>query len=277
MLELTRRAPTTHGATPRLAMSSTIRLFLAALLGASCMPLAAGARPQAPRLYITTENAPPASMREGSQVTGIDTDKVRAIMARTRVAHTIELLPWKRAYATALQRPDGCVFSTTRTPERERLFKWIGPIDEAEWVLMGRADRHFPLRSLEDARALRIGTYYGDARDQYLRARGFEVDPAPNDLLNPPKLLVNRIDLWAASRRPGSSVLAQHGWSRQIVPVLSFKRVRVFLACNRAVPDALVARMNGALEGMARDGTMRHIERKYESAPRLARARASAN
>jgi polar amino acid transport system substrate-binding protein len=277
MLELTRRAPTTHGAPPRLAMSSTIRLFLAALLGASCMPLAAGARPQSPRLYLTTESAAPGSMREENKVTGSDTDKVRAIMARTGVAHTIELLPWKRAYATALQRPDGCVFSTTRTPERERLFKWIGPIDEAEWVLMGRADRRFQLRSLEDARALRIGTYHGDARDQYLRARGFEVDPAPNDLLNPPKLLVNRIDLWAATRRPGSSMLAQHAWSRQIVPVLRFNRVQMYLACNRAVPDGLVARMNAALEGMAREGTMRHIERQYEGAPPPARARGSVN
>jgi polar amino acid transport system substrate-binding protein len=248
---------------------SMIPLFFAALLGAGCMPVSAAARsqPQAPRLYITTESAAPSSMREGNEVTGIDTDKVRGIMARTGVGHTIELLPWKRAYNAALQRPDGCVFSTTRTPERERLFKWVGPIDEAEWVLMGRADRSFQLHSLEDARALRIGTYHGDARDQYLRARGFEVDPAPNDLLNPPKLLVNRIDLWAATRRPGSRVLAQHGWSRQIVPVLSFNRVGMYLACNRAVPDALVERMNEALEAMARDGTLRHIERKYEGAP----------
>jgi polar amino acid transport system substrate-binding protein len=243
---------------------TTIRLLLTALLGALSMPLRAAQTPT-PQLYIATENAAPASMRAGGTVIGSDTDKVRAIMARTGVAHTIELLPWKRAYATALQRPDGCVFSTTRTAERERLFKWIGPIDQAEWVLMGRADRRFQLQGLEDARALRIGTYHGDARDQYLRARGFEVDPAPNDLLNPPKLLANRIDLWAATRRPGSRVLAQHGWSRQIVPLLSFNRVGMYLACNRALPDALVARMNAALQGMVRDGTSGHIERKYDS------------
>lgn len=228
------------------------------------------------RLYIATENVARASTPKGSEVTAIDTDKVRELMARTGTAHLIEQLPWKRAYAAALRRPDGCVFSTTRTPEREQLFKWIGPLDEAEWVLMGRADRNLQLQSLEDARALRIGTYDGDARDHYLRARGFEVDPAPNDLLNPPKLLANRIDLWAASRRPGSNVLAQHGWSAQIVPVLSFNRVRTYLACNRALPDALVERMNEAVDAMARDGTMRQLERKYEAAP-AARARPGAN
>lgn len=251
---------------------STIQLFLAALLGASCMPLLAAPA----RLYIATENAAPASMSKGNEVTGIDTDKVRELMNRTATPHTIELLPWKRAYAAALQRPDGCVFSTTRTPERERLFKWIGPLAEAEWVLMGRADRSFQLHSLEDARAMRIGTYDGDARDHYLRARGFEVDPAPNDLLNPAKLLVNRIDLWAASRRPGSRVLARHGWSPQIVPVLSFNRVRTYLACNLALPDELVERMNAAIEEMERDGTMRQIERKYDAAL-AARGKAGAN
>jgi hypothetical protein len=55
----------------------------------------------------------------------------------------------------------GCIFSTARTPERDALFKWVGPTDEAEWVLLGRADHSFQLRSLEDARPLRIGTYNG--------------------------------------------------------------------------------------------------------------------
>jgi polar amino acid transport system substrate-binding protein len=49
-----------------------------------------------------------------------------------------------------------------------------------------------------------------------------------------------------------------------VVPVLVFNRIRVYLACNRAVPDALVARMNGALGTMERDGTARAIVHKYD-------------
>jgi polar amino acid transport system substrate-binding protein len=203
-------------------------------------------------------------MREGDRVTGIGTDMVREIMARSGIAYSIDLLPWKRAYTAALERRDTCVFSTTRTPEREPHFKWIGPIGEAEWVLMGRADRRFDLKSLDDARAYRVGTYNGDARDQFLRARGFNVDPAPNDLINPRKLMMDRIDLWAASLRRGSLTLDRLGYSGKVVPVLVFNRIRVYLACNRAVPDALVARMNGSLEAMERDGTSRAIVHKYD-------------
>lgn len=224
---------------------------------------ASQAQPE-PRLYLTTESAAPHSMLEGKRVVGIGTDTVREIMGRAHIEHTIELLPWKRAYTAALERNDTCVFSTTRTPEREALFKWIGPIGEAEWVLMARADRKLHLDSLDDARRYRIGTYNGDARDLYLRARGFNVDSAPNDLINPRKLMANRIDFWAASFRRGSATLERMGYADTIVPVLVFNRVRVYLACNPGVPEAVTTRMDAALDSMERDGTLQRILHRYD-------------
>lgn len=199
------------------------------------------------------------------KVVGISTDKVRAALERAGLAYTIDLLPWKRAYAAARDRPDACVYSTTRTPERELLFKWVGPIDSAQWVLMATAHRRFSLRTLEDARPYRIGTYNGDARDHFLRSRGFRVDPAPNDLTNPRKLLLGRIDLWAAALRTGSPVLQQNNWAGQIVPVLAFNRFDVYLACNRAVPDEVIARLDGAFAALEREGAMRRIARSYDN------------
>jgi polar amino acid transport system substrate-binding protein len=236
--------------------------MVAAMLGLGC---AAPLAQSEPRLYLTTEQAPPYSVREGERVIGIGADTVREIMGRANIGHTIELLPWKRAYTAALERSDACVFSTTRTPEREPLFKWIGPIGEADWVLMGRADRKLHLNSLEDARNYRIGTYNGDARDQYLRERGFKVDPAPNDLLNLRKLMADRIDLWAASIRRGGVALARMGYADKVVPVFVFNRIRVYLACNRGVPDAMTARMETAYESMARDGSLERILHRYDN------------
>jgi polar amino acid transport system substrate-binding protein len=216
-----------------------------------------------PKLTITTESSPPTSMQVGERIVGSATERVREIMARTGVAYTIEMYPWKRAYAAALSHANTCVYSTTRLPEREALFKWVGPTDEGEWVLMGRADRQFHLRTLDDARRLRIGTYFGDARDDYLRQRGFDVDRAQNDSINPQKLLLGRIDLWAASMRRAAQALDQRGLKGKIVPVLVFNKVQVYLACNPSVPDALVARMNAAFEAMRRDGTLKRIDEKY--------------
>lgn len=219
-----------------------------------------------PALRIATETSAPYSMRVGERITGIGTDIVREVLARGGVAYTIELVPWKRAYTSALERPDGCVYSTSRTPEREAQFKWIGPIGEADWVFLARADSKIQLRSLEQARQYRIGTYNGDARDQYLRSRGFNVDPANDDLTNSRKLTLGRIDLWAASVQHGGKALERLAGSNGLRPVYVFNRIRVYLACNRAVPDALVARLNAALDGMQHDGTVRGILRRYEDA-----------
>ncbi|MRV73379.1 transporter substrate-binding domain-containing protein [Duganella sp. FT92W] len=224
------------------------------------------AAPQTPPepLFIVAEHSPPASMKEGEEITGRETEKIRDMLGRSAIAYKIDILPWKRAFTMAQQQKNTCVYSTSRTPEREKQFKWIGPTDEAEWVFVGRADHKFQLRTLDDARSLRIGTYNGDARDEFLRARGFNVEPAPNDASNPKKLLLNRIDLWAVGLRAGASVPAElAGEKGEIVPLLTFHRVKVYLACNPSVPDALVERMNTTLDTMRRDGTFAKLERKY--------------
>ena len=237
------------------------KVSVAALLVAFCAGASAS---EAPRLRLVTESSPPLSMLENGQVIGSGTDKVVEIMARTGTAYAIDLLPWRRVYAFTQQEPNACLYSTTRTPEREPLFKWVGPTDDAEWVLLGRADRNYNLHTLEDARTLRIGTYNGDVRDEYLRARGFRVDSAPNDMINSRKLLLGRIDVWASGLRRDSSLPTRNGWGKKIVPVLSFKRVGVFLACNLAVPTELIDKMNAAVDAMRRDGTVKRIDRKYE-------------
>jgi len=43
-----------------------------------------------------------------------------------------------------------------------------------------------------------------------------------------------------------------------------FHRVKVYLACNLAVPNDLIDKLNAALADMRRDGTLAKIDRKYE-------------
>ena len=223
---------------------------LAALL--LTLPVAAGAQ----GVRIVGEHLPPSSMMEGNVVVGRETMKVREIMARAGIGYAIELLPWKRAYAQALREPDTCIFSTSRTQEREALFRWIGPLNEAEWVLYGLAERRLALRTLDDARGLVIGTVLGDARDDYLRQRGLNVAPVTQEWLNPQKLLLGRIDLWAVGMAVGSKPFLGKEWEGKVVPLLTFNRVQTYLACNKQLPEAQAAAMQRAAAAMRRDGSM---------------------
>ncbi|PMQ11394.1 ABC transporter substrate-binding protein [Janthinobacterium sp. AD80] len=231
-----------------MKQASMARLLAAALL----MPALAAAAD----VRIVGEHLPPSSMMEGNVVVGRETRKVREIMARAGIRYTIELLPWKRAYAQALSAADTCIFSTSRTQEREAQFRWIGPLNEAQWVLYGLAERHLALRTLADARGLVIGTVLGDARDDYLRQHGMEVAPVTQEWLNPQKLLLGRIDLWAVGMAVGSKPFAGKAWEHKVVPLLEFNRVQTYLACNRQMPEAQAAAMQRAAAAMRRDGSM---------------------
>lgn len=224
-------------------------LLAAALLLPLATATAAGVR-------IVGEHLPPSSMMENNTVVGRETLKVREIMARAGIAYTIELLPWKRAYAQALREPDTCIFSTSRTAEREAQLRWIGPLNEAEWVLYGLAERRLALHTLDDARGLVIGTVLGDARDGFLRQRGLTVAPVTQEWLNPQKLLLGRIDLWAVGMAAGSKPFAGKEWESKVVPLLTFNRVQTYLACNKLLPEAQAAAMQRAAAAMRRDGSM---------------------
>lgn len=196
-----------------------------------------------PGLYITTEL--PLS-EPGSDTMVTTAGWARKVASRAGVPYTMVQYPWNRAYALALERKDGCVFATSRLPEREPLFQWVGPAAESEWVLVGLKGRDYRIRTLEDARRYRIGTYTGDARHHYLRERGFKVDPAQADRTNPDKLRLGRIDLWASATPRGRERLYPSYFPDDFAPVLTFNTVGLYLACNRAVPAAVIARLNAA-------------------------------
>jgi len=236
-------------------------------LGVAIMLSLAGMCVAAPRpyLYIATENSPPSVMLEKGELVGYTTDKVREIMKRVGIDYEIEILPFKRAMFLSQTRVDVCTYSLTRLPERETLFKWVGPTHESDWTLFGRAGRDYHLHTLEDARKYRIGAYFGDVRGDTLGAQGFTVETVRERLSNPRKLLVDRIDLWVSSMQMGGSLVADNGWQGKIVPVLTFKRTELYLACNTGVPDELIAKMNAALRAMNSEGVSAAIERKYQA------------
>ena len=75
---------------------------------------------------------------------------------------------------------------------------------------------------------------------------------------------LDRIDLWAVAIRNGGSGPGQFDWSDKVVPLMVFNRVKVYLACNHAVPEELVDKLNATLAEMRRDGTLARIDRKYD-------------
>lgn len=217
-------------------------------------------------LTLTTEEYPPFNMMDARTKTlvGISVEKVTELMRRAHEPNTLDLYPWPRAYQMALQSGDTCVFSTTRTPEREALFAWIGPLVRNDWVIFARADDLRKPKSLADLHPYTLGGYNKDAVGEFLKLQGYKVDFADNDAQNVPKLLAKHIDFWATGELMGHYLAGKAGASIKIVPLFRFKQTELYLACNPSMAPAKVEEFNRILKDMDRDGASAAIERKYQ-------------
>ena len=215
-------------------------------------------------IELVTEDDPPHNMlNKDGKLVGVATEKLEEAFRRAGVPEQANLMPWARAYQSALSSADVCVFSAGRTAEREPLFRWVGPVATLDWVLYARAGYPDKPAKLEDVRKEVLGGYLQDVISVWLAANGYHVDTAPGDDSNPQKLLNGRFNFWASSRTRASALLAKQGLSERIVPVLTFGHTDLYLACNPAVPAATVAKLNDALRQMATDGTSAKIEARY--------------
>ncbi|MBS7662379.1 ABC transporter substrate-binding protein [Pseudomonas lalucatii] len=224
----------------------------------------------AQNLVLLTENLAPfnqavsgRNFAKNEGVTGISSDTLRAVCARAGVeCQQILRFPWARVYQQALNEPGYGLFSTARTPAREKQFKWVGPIASNDWVLMARADSPIRLGSLQEAAQYRIGGYQGDAISQYLIDRGLPVQLALRDNKSLEKLVKGQVDLWVTAD-PGGRYLARQEGVDALRVVQRFHTAELYLALNLATPDALVQRLQGALDALRAEGELSRIVARY--------------
>lgn len=226
------------------------------LLGAVALPATAS-------LTFTTEEYPPYNFSTdgGKTVVGSSSDILRETLKRAGLEASFSILPWERAYRMGQEDKDTCVYSTTRTEAREKLFKWVGPLADNNWVVFAKVDSIISAKSLDDIKQYKIAGYRGDATAVFLKEKGMKVEEADNDEQNAKKLGAGRIDLWAAGSLVGPWVAKKA--SVAIKPLLTFKEAQLFLACNKSVADDQIQKMNDAIKAMRADGSVEKIYKRY--------------
>ena len=222
------------------------------------------------RVVLLTENFPPYNMASNGKnfarednLDGIAVDILREMFKRAGVDYSMTLrFPWERIYKLALEKPGYGVFVTARLPEREALFKWVGPIGPDDWVLLGRDDSTITLDSLEEAKRYKVGAYKGDAIADHLQQQGLQPVTALRDQLNAKKLMAGQIDLWATGDPAGRYLAKQAGVSG-LKTILRFDSAELYLALNKAVPDEVVQKLQAELEQMRGEGVVDDILGRY--------------
>ncbi|MBK5538501.1 ABC transporter substrate-binding protein [Pseudomonas sp. TH05] len=221
-------------------------------------------------LVLLTENFPPYNMAkngknfaQGDNINGIAVDIVREMFKRAGINYSLTLrFPWERIYKLALEQPGYGVFVMARLPDREQLFKWVGPIGPDDWIMLAKADSKIALENLEQARQYKIGAYKGDAIAETLAKQGLAPLVVLRDQDNAKKLLNGQIDLWATGDPAGRYLARQEGITG-LKTVLRFNSAQLYMALNKDVPDEIVTRLQAALDQLRKEGVVDEIMGRY--------------
>lgn len=221
----------------------------------------------APGIYqLVTEEYPPVTFVEDGRPAGFVTDVVREIARRLGVADDIRTTSWKNAYGMARLHPNVVLFSAERTPAREALFQWVGPVGENSAVLYARKGAGIRLASLDEARQVgAIATTTNWFTEQYLKERGFRnLVSAPDPVDNVRQLLRGEAELsiFTDITVPALVRTAGHDMA-ELEPALTVSRTRFYIALSRDTPAEVARAWQATLDDMKRDGSFERIYRAY--------------
>lgn len=250
-------------------MLKTLKIGL--LFGLAMAACAARAElPEDYKVVLLTENFPPFNMAVDDKnfarddgIDGISADIVREMFKRAGVKYSLTLrFPWDRLYRLTLEKPNYALFSTTFTPEREPLFKWVGPLAKTGWVLLSAPGNTISVATLKDAAQYTIGAYKNDAVSQHLESQGMSPINALRDQQNIAKLMDGKIDLWATTDPVGRYLAKQEGVTG-LNTVLRFNEAELYLALNKDTPDEVVERLQKALDELRKEGFVDDMTNSY--------------
>ncbi|WP_207260595.1 transporter substrate-binding domain-containing protein [Desulfovibrio sp. Huiquan2017] len=206
---------------------------------------------------------PPLVYADQGRVWGVAPEVVLEIQRIVGDSSPLQETPWLRGYEQTQKLPRQALFAIVRIPERERLFKWVGPIfGEGDYFFKHRGA---PLRieNLDDARAvLRIGVRKDGYTHQALAAAGFtNLDIGPSYESSFRKLAEDRVDLVLMGERTYYYMVRQAGLNPA-----DFERTdckfgdsAAWLAFSLDVPDEVIRRWQNALDSLKQNGVYKDI------------------
>lgn len=154
-------------------------------------------------LAFFSENYPPFNFREQQINKGIAIELLELMFKELKEPYTtqnIHIIPWPRAVLLTNSTPNSVLFSTFRTPMREKSYKWVGPIASTHNALIGHMSVLYPFSDPKALKGYRIGVIKDDIANLQLQSLNIEdlhLVTIPDPDLAAKMLEKGRIDLWA--------------------------------------------------------------------------------
>ncbi len=216
---------------------------------------------------IMTEQYPPHNFQVDGELKGISADILALMLNKlgSKLSREdIKVLPWARGYHETLNHPNTCLFSTTRTEDRENLFKWVGPISPTKVALIAKKNRDIQIDSIDDLSKYTIGVITDDIAEQTLinmRVDRMILDDVSRTVMNIKKLNSERrgyaeeVAMWE---------LKSNGFNpSEYETVYVLQANELYFAFNMETPDKLINHLQQVLDEIKETGEHQKIIDKY--------------
>ncbi len=227
-------------------------------------------------LQLFTESAPPFNYGTGTgaerAVEGSSVEIVNEIQARSGYVNKINLSTWTDAYSLPQYLPNSAVFTTARTPERENMFQWVGPISTHRTYFYTLSSSKITIGSLEQAKALRsIATPKEWYTHDFLRNNNFHNIVAtaltPQEAFD--QLINGKVEALLLPDLAVKWLVDQSGMSMsQLTQHMEALNFNGYIAFSLDTSPSTVQQWQDNLDDMKSDGTFESIWNKwYEGSP----------
>jgi polar amino acid transport system substrate-binding protein len=221
-------------------------------------------------LVYLCEDVIPSNYLDNGEQKGISIEMLRLMWKRMGVPpQQIKVVPWARGYDAVLTNKNHVLFTMSRTKERETLFKWVGPVYTVRNILIGRVDRKFSIKTLEDAKKFRIGTIKEDVLEKFLLGNNFDVgrvEGVSNLDQSFEKLKAGRVDLIAFSEPSLREFMKEKKYdSKDFKAYYTLSESKLNFAFNKETPDYLIQRFQKAFDSLKKEH--KEILKKYGITP----------
>lgn len=202
-------------------------------------------------------------VNEKSENTGLAANVVSALFKRMNAKKTIDnvdVVTFARGIADIKAEKDNAFFTVVRLPEREALFKWVGPIGINRPVIIAKKDRNIKINSPEDLKKYTIGAKRKASIESLLRELGvgdssLQLVGAEEESMK--KFAIGRTDLIAINDLPGYFLMDKLKMNRSDYEVVyRLKENDLAIAFSNNVSNDFINKMQKQLDEMkvSKDG-----------------------
>ncbi len=184
---------------------------------------------------------------------------------RTSLAPAVQFVPWKRALFLAATMPATTIFPVTRMPERERLYRWLAPLYEENYVFLAPRGNAFDVRNPANMRDLRITLIRGSALKAVLAEMGYKNIVEARSVDEVHRFMVMGIaDAAYGELSIVRNSLRSRGALDDFDVSAPVSRTVAWLAGSLDFTEAEAATFQRALKDMKADGTYFAILKRYQ-------------